>query len=322
MRTHQARLTALTSLSLASALALTACGDSGDENGDAAENGGGEGITLELGEFNWLASEFQGAVVAQIAAEHPELGVDEVNTTQFDPAVGWAGLGEGDVHMLVDAIMPNHEGFSEDYGDTTEVVSETYGGAAQGWFIPAYAAEGELEGLESVDQLSDPEYADLVGNTLYDGEPGWVTTEHNAERLEGFELDLEHMTVSESALIAEVESAYADEEPILFFFYQPHWLFSQLDLVQLEEPNEYHEDCFDGGDQDCASPELSGHVAIHEELREEAPEFVEMLEQFEIPLEDIEDAMLQDEDEDADVEDLAAQWVEDNSETIESWING
>ncbi|GAB3848141.1 glycine betaine ABC transporter substrate-binding protein [Nesterenkonia populi] len=321
MRMQKSRLAALTSLSLASALALSACGDNGDDNGDAGENGNEEGITLELGEFNWLASEFQAAVVTQIAEEYPELGVDEVSSTQFDPAVGWTGLGEGDVDLLVDAIMPNHEGFAEDYEETTEMVSETYGGAAQGWFIPEYAAEGELEGLESVDQLSESEYADLVDNTLYDAEAGWVTTEHNAERLEGFDLDLEHLTSSEAALIAEVESAYSDEEPILFFFYQPHWLFSQLDLVQLEEPNEYHEDCFDGGQQDCASPELSGWAAINTELRDEAPEFVEMLEQFEIPLEDIENAMLQDEDEDADVEDLAAQWVEENTETIESWIS-
>ncbi|WP_146339976.1 glycine betaine ABC transporter substrate-binding protein [Nesterenkonia sp. NBAIMH1] len=319
MRTNTARLTALTSLALASGLALSACGDAG-ESGEDAE--AADGITLELGEFNWLASEFQGAVITQIIEDYPELGISDVSTTQFDPAVGWTGLGSGDVDLLVDVIMPNHEGFAEENEDTVEIVSEVYGGAAQGWFIPEYAAEGELSGLESVDQLSDSEYADAVGNTLYDAEAGWVTTEHNAERLEGFDLDLEHLTSSEAALIAEVESHYSDEEPILFFFYQPHWLFSQLDLVQLDEPNEYNEDCFDGGQQDCASPELSGWTAAHTDLRDEAPEFVAMLEEFEIPLEDIEEAMLQDEDEDVDVEDLAADWVEENADTVESWVNG
>ncbi len=32
--------------------------------------------------------------------------------------------------------------------------------------------------------------------------------------------------------------------------------------------------------------------------------------------------MLQDEDEDVDVEDLAADWVEENADTVESWVNG
>ncbi len=143
MRTNTARLTALTSLALASGLALSACGDAG-ESGEDAE--AADGITLELGEFNWLASEFQGAVITQIIEDYPELGISDVSTTQFDPAVGWTGLGSGDVDLLVDVIMPNHEGFAEENEDTVEIVSEVYGGAAQGGSSPSMPPKASSPG--------------------------------------------------------------------------------------------------------------------------------------------------------------------------------
>ncbi|MFT4189265.1 MAG: glycine betaine ABC transporter substrate-binding protein [Aeromicrobium sp.] len=302
---------ALTTLALTG---LAACGSSGS----------GDGEEIVVGVFSWTAAGVQAEILSQVAEEHPELGVSEIVQQNVDPAVGWAGIDKGDVDVLVEVNLPNQQQFADEAAETTELVSETYGGAVQGWFVPAYLVEegGAAEGLTSVDQLAEEKYADAVGGVLYDADPGWVTTEQNAARIEGFGLEIEHNPSSEAAELAELKRAYDDEEPILVYLYRPHWVFDEYDLVQLEEPNPYVEGAFtDGGPTDVAIPTLAANIAARKDLQDRAPEFVEFLKNVEIPLEDVE-ALLAAANADSSLtpEDLATQWLDENADLVESWL--
>lgn len=306
------RLAVLTTLL---ALTATACSSAEPDAGSAAT-----GIEIKAGQFSWTAAEVQTEIVRQLAADHPELGVSEVSSVNVDPAAGWVGLQRGDLDLLTEVNLPNQQTFADKAAAEVDLVSNTYDGASQGWFVPRYLVEGPdapAAGLTRVDQLN--QYADAVGGTLYDADPGWVTTEQNTKRLKGFGLDLEHKTSSEAALIAQLKRSYDRQEPILLYFYHPHWLFQTYDLVQLEEPKPYEDGCFTTRD-DCAIPTLAAWIAARKDLAERAPAFAAALGKIEIPLTDVEAMLDQVDQQDKKPEEVAQQWLADHRSEVDAWL--
>lgn len=306
----------LVALSAVLALAVSGCG-SAEPAGSSSAAGG---IEIKAGQFSWTAAEVQTEIVRQLAAEHPELGVSEVSSVPIDPAAGWVGLQRGDLDFLAEVNLPNQQTFADKAKDEVDLVSNTYDGASQGWFVPRYLVEGPdapAAGLTSVDQLN--QYADAVGGTLYDADPGWVTTEQNKKRLEGFGLNLEHKTSSEAALIAQLKRSYDRQEPILLYFYHPHWLFQKYDLVQLEEPKPYEDGCFETRN-DCAIPTLAAWIAARKDLTERAPAFAAALGKISIPLTDVESMLDQVDQQGKKPDEVAAQWLADNKTEIDAWL--
>ena len=59
---------------------------------------------------------------------------------------------------------------------------------------------------------------------------------------------------SEEAIVAALTSAHSREEPIVFYFWTPHSIHAQYDLVQVELPA-YSDECYaDEAAVDCAYP--------------------------------------------------------------------
>lgn len=330
MISRSSRLRSAGVLAVATTLLATGCasGTSGasESSGASADSGGASGadsggVELTAGQFSWTAAAVETQILAAVVEDHPDLGVSSIETVNVDPAAGWVGLGRGDIDLLTEVNLPNQQKFADEVAESTELVSQTYGDAAQGWFVPRYLVEpgGPAEGLKSVDQLD--EYAEEVGGALYDGDPGWVTTDQNAQRIEGFGLDIDHKPSSEAATIAQLKRAYDRQEPILIFAYRPHWLFEQYDLVQLEEPNPYEEDCFTGENKACAIPAQNVWTAANRDVAEQAPKFYEALGRFEVPLEDLEAILKESEDTGADPAELARQWVDAHRTEVESWLS-
>ena len=308
------------SLAVSAALvtALSACGG-GEATSGGSQSAASEGVTVEAAQFSWTAAGLTNAVLAEIVADQPDLGVAEITTTQLDPAAAWAGAKRGDVHPLTEVALPNQQAFADEAQEQVDIVSETYGDASQGWFVPKYAVEpgGELEGLTSVTQLD--EYADELGGKFYDADPGYVTTEQNAKRLEGYGIDLEHVVSGEAAELAQLKRAYGREEPIGLYLYHPHAVHAQYDMVQLEEPTPYREGCLTEGDGACAMPAYSANIAASKQLQEDAPRFVGLLEQLRIDLDDMEAMQKQVDVDGEDVTAVARQWVDDHADEISSW---
>jgi glycine betaine/proline transport system substrate-binding protein len=298
--------------------ALSACGGDAGTSGGSAD-AASEGITVEAAQFSWTAAGLTNAVLAEIAKDTPDLGVAELKTTQLDPAAAWAGAKRGDVHLLTEVALPNQQAFADEAAEQVDIVSETYGDASQGWFVPKYAVEpgGPLEGLTSVTQLN--EYADELGGKFYDADPGYVTTEQNAKRLEGYGIDLEHVVSGEAAELAQLKRAYGREEPIVLYLYHPHAVHAQYEMVQLEEPTPYTDGCLTEGDGACAMPAYSANIAASKQLQEDAPRFVGLLEQLRIDLDDMEAMQKQVDVDGEEVAAVARSWVDDHADEIATW---
>ncbi len=307
------------SVAVAALLAVTVTGCSAEEGAEEAA-GGGDGITVQTAQFSWTAAGLTNSILGEIAADRPELGVATLQTTQLDPAAAWAGAQRGDIDLLTEVALPNQQELAEGAADRVEIVSETYGNAAQGWFVPAYAVApgGPLEGLTSVTQLND--YADELGNKFYDADPGYITTEQNAKRLQGYGITLEHVVSSEAAELAQLENSYSREEPIVLYLYHPHAVFAQYDMVQLEEPTPYTEGCLTTGDGACAMPSYSANIAASTELQEQAPGFADLLVDLRIPVEEMEQMQKQVDVDGEDVAAVAQQWVDEHADQIDGWV--
>jgi glycine betaine/proline transport system substrate-binding protein len=199
-------------------------------------------------------------------------------------------------------------------------VSETYGDASQGWFVPAYAVApgGPLEGLTSVTQLND--YADQLGGKFYDADPGYITTEQNTKRLSGYGISLEHVVSSEAAELAQLKNSYTSEDPIVLYLYHPHAVFAQYDMVQLEEPTPYTDGCLTTGDGACAMPSYSANIAASKELQEQAPAFADLLTDLRISVDEMEAMQKQVDVDGDDVTTVARQWVDDHADEVDQWI--
>ncbi|WP_308259465.1 glycine betaine ABC transporter substrate-binding protein [Pseudonocardia sp. H11422] len=296
-------------LALVLAAALAGCAD-----------GSGGGITVRAAQFPWSAAKLTNAILAEVTAGHPELGVGRIKSVQVGPATAWAGARRGDVDLLSEVAMPNQEELAAKAADRIELVHETYGDARQGWFVPTYATGPgrPLAGLRSVTQLND--YAAALDGKLIDADPSFITTEQNAKRLAGYGLNLEQVASSEAAQLAELRRAYERRQPILVYLYHPHWAFEEFELTQLEEPTDFQPDCFTTGNGACAMPDYAAWTATSKELAQEAPRFHAMLQRFELPLTDVE-AMLKSVDVDnADVEEVARQWVAEHPDLVGEWV--
>ena len=76
-------------VALAALLTATVAGCSAEEGAESATSGGG-GITVQTAQFSWTAAGLTNSILSEIAADHPDLGVASLATTQLDPAAAWA----------------------------------------------------------------------------------------------------------------------------------------------------------------------------------------------------------------------------------------
>jgi len=297
------------------ALALAAPGCGGSDEASPPPPG-----TVRVGEFSWSSASLTNEILAQIVERHPELGVRHLERRRVEPEEGWDDLADGRLDLLTEVYLPNQAEFLESSGEDTELVHRVYAGAVNGWFVPSYvvAPDGPAAGLRSVDQLR--RYADVFDREFYDGEDGWVTTEWNAERIDGFGLDLEQHTGSESELIGALRRAYDARRPVLLYLWRPHWAHSAFDLVMLDEPNGYSVDCFTGDRKACAMPTNDSWTAGRIDLGTRLPAFRQFLGRFEIDLGEMERMLLQVDERGTPADVVARRWLDRHTGEVEAWI--
>ncbi len=326
-----ARTGARSALALALAGVLAACGGSSSTSSSpssagTASSGSGSAapqVTVNAAQFPWTAATITNAIVEEIAKRKPALGVSSLKTTQLGTTPAWAGAARGDIDLLTEVALPNQQELADKAKSRVKIVSETYGNATQGWFVPRYAVEpgAPLAGLKSVTQLND--YKDALGGKLYDTDPSYITTQYNKKRLEGYGIQLEHVVAgSEAAELAQLKRANDRKQPIVLFLYHPHAVFAQYDLVQLEEPNPYTEGCLTKGNGACAMPAYSANVAISNDLAQRAPKFAQLVEKLRISLQEMEAMQKQVDVDKQPASSVAKAWVDAHAAQVDGWTAG
>ncbi|MCP5094410.1 MAG: glycine/betaine ABC transporter substrate-binding protein [Chloroflexi bacterium] len=292
----------------------------------AACGGGGDKPTITLIENSWPASEINIAVAANLLEN--EMGFP-VEVVSIDESAQWDALAAGDADASLEVWPSGHGERIAQYIDEQDVVED---GGPLGpigliaWYVPTYAVDANpalatWEGYTNADTAAQFASAETGDNgTFYAGPAGW--TQYDQQIIDNLGMSFEVINAaSEDALLAQVSAAYEREEPILFYFYEPHVLFTRLDLTMVELP-EYSDDCYaqiDAGGVDCAYPGDELMKILSADLAEKSPDAHQFLKNFNYTTAD-QTIMLGYLDQDMTVQEAAQKWIDDNESVWSAWL--
>ncbi|MDN6641435.1 MAG: glycine/betaine ABC transporter, partial [Tetragenococcus sp.] len=134
---------------------------------------------------------------------------------------------------------------------------------------------------------------------------GITETAHNTidsyDNLAGWELE----ESSTAGMLAQLDTAIKNEEPIIVTGWIPHHKFIQYDLKMLEDP----EGTMGEGE--------AAHTITRLGLEEDMPSAYELLDAFNWELDDMQEIMY--EAQDTDIETAASDWLDDNQDKVDEW---
>ena len=161
---------------------------------------------------------------------------------------------------------------------------------------PTYLIEGDSErGIEPLgadlasyqnlnkykSAFARPESGDK--GFLLDNVPEW--NNQTEERIAAFDWEFKTFySGSDAASIAELKSAYAKGEPILFHLWEPHWIHAAYDLSALDLPP-YSDECYglvEGTEATfaCQWPTDPGNTIVRTGFEDEFPDAYQFFKKF------------------------------------------
>ncbi len=330
------KLLLILGLMAAFAMVAAACGDddddtaaeSGDTGGETAEGdtgGGGDGgPTITLVANAWTAS----ALNAEIASQLIEANLgNEVEILDIDENTMFAGLSSGELDAVLElwpsGIVDDEQAFLDD-GSVVNI-GELGAVGRIGWYVPQYVLDANPE-LATWEGFLDPEVASLFA-TAETGDLGrFLATDPSYSQydepiVEQLGLPFEVIySGSETATIAELDTRFQNEEPVLMYWWTPTAAVAAYNLVKVELPA-YSDECYaDPTTVACDYPEDVLIKLASAGLAEKDPEVYAFLTAFTLTNDD-QLSMLPDvELEGRDVAEVAAEWIAANEATWSAWF--
>lgn len=218
------------------ALALSACGGGNISNNKTATSGKSCG-TVNIALNNWVGYTADAYVVGNLATSKLGCTVKYANLAETP---SWAGMANG----TIDTILENwgHDDLVKKYitdQKTVEDAGMTGNEGIIGWYVPPWMAQKypDITNWKNLNKYSSMFKTSESGGKgqLLDGDPSYVTNDQALVK----NLHLNYQVVvggSEAALIQSFKSAEANKTPLLAYFYEPQWFFSEMKLVQVHLP--------------------------------------------------------------------------------------
>jgi len=312
---------------VAAALVLLAVGCADDEPAPGEKPGGD--VTLRIAVNPWTGSAVN-ANVAKILLER-ELGYTvelvEIDENSQFPAIAsgaldaslevWPSGHAADINRYIEGRRggPLRDGGIVDGGELGLIGNI-------GWWIPTYLVEERPE-LARWQGFKGRE--DLVGRQFLAGDPTFVS--YDEEIIKSLGLDLKVVkTGSERALIRAIDEAFKRKEPVLTYFYTPHWAHQKYDLTEVQLPA-FDEDCEEaarerGGEgYDCDYANDVLFKAFWLGLEDKAPEAFRFLKKFEYTTEDQQEIAFLVDSERVPISEAAERWIRENPDVWRPWLS-
>ncbi|SEO20161.1 glycine betaine/proline transport system substrate-binding protein [Salinihabitans flavidus] len=196
----------------------------------------------------------------------------------------------------------------------------------EGWIYPPYMEE-QCPGLPAYEALYDCAQAFAAADTFPNGRlitypADWGTRSRDLVAA----LDLPFQPVaggSEGAMIAELRSAVAAQQPMLMMFWEPHWLFAEFDFNWIEWDAPENGVCDESnqtrGDA-CGFAQANVGKLVNRDFAETWPDAYALAEAFTMDNASQNEMILQVDQQGMSVEDAAAGWIAENEEIWTPWI--
>ncbi|MGH3087040.1 MAG: glycine betaine ABC transporter substrate-binding protein [Rubrobacteraceae bacterium] len=288
----------LTTLMAALLVGAVAAGCGGGSGGG---DSGGAGGALALGNIGWdeniaLSNLSKGLL-------EDELGYEEVSLQTLDVGPLFQGVGSGDLDAFQDVWMPNHQQYIDPVQADVELLDPWYEGVtAYGIAVPDYM---EVEGLADLNEAGVDQITGIEPGALFHAQI-------RDEVIPAYNLDMTLTESSTPAMLAELERAYANEEPIVFLGWSPHWMNAEYDFHYLDDPKNA---------QGSFSDPSKLRTVVRADLEEEDPvayAFLEAVTMSEDEMNELQ-AVIQEVNPDDPLEGSMA-WAEDNRDVVDPWV--
>lgn len=226
----------------------------------------------------------------------------EVDLISLSAAAMFQALSTGDADAIVAAWLPTtHAEYMERVGDSTEDLGANLDGTKLGLVVPEYAD------IDSIADLNDN--ADSFNGEIIGIDPGAGLMALSEKVVDTYDLGLNLRSGSGATMTAALSSAINNEENIVVTGWTPHWMFARFDLKYLDDP----ENVYGGAEQI--------HTVVRQGLEDDMPEAYAILDAFEWTPEQMGEVMLLNQEDGSDPYENAKQWVEDNQDVVEQWLD-
>lgn len=296
--------------------------------------------TIKLIEGNWTSQIVETEILDQIF--NKQLGYP-TERIQVAVSVGWAAMEKGEADVAVEIWLPGRQPEIQPYLDrgALELGAEIFPGG-QGWVIPRFVVEGDpSRGIEpmapdfkSFLDLKDEDkggkgYWKLFENPekpglgeLVGGDPGWVDDPQDRSMIRAYELPLWRSNQSEAVMMTRMIAADKKRKPLLMYLWWPHWILAEVDLIVLEEPDPWHEGCFEDDEVDykCGHSAYHIYTVVATRLKDTAPDVYRLMKNMVLGVEDANALMLRVDVNEEEIPAVAADWISKNQDRIDQWL--
>ncbi|SDJ64565.1 ABC transporter substrate-binding protein [Nonomuraea jiangxiensis] len=277
--------------------------------------------TVKIAINPWVGYEASANVVAYLLKN--ELGYN-VEMPEIKEQLSWEGFETGDVDVIIENW--GHPDLKKQFIEEKKVAVEagsTGNKGVIGWYIPKWMAD---EHPDITDSKNLNKYADLFktsesgdkGQLLF-GDPSYVSNEEALIK----NLKLNYKVVvggSEAALIKSAQQAQEQKKPLLFYFWDPHWLFSDIELARVNLPA-YTPGCdADPKKVACDYPEMDLDKIVSKKFADTGGKAYELVKNFSWTNED-QNAVSDDMTNNGMTgEQAAKKWLDANTAKWQAWI--
>jgi glycine betaine/proline transport system substrate-binding protein len=303
----------------AAGVVLAACSSTGGS--PAASGGAGGGGTVNMAINPWVGYEANAAVVGYLLEN--ELGYTVVNKNLKED-VSWQGFETGEVDVIIENW--GHPDLEKKYIDEDKVAQnagDTGNVGIIAWYVPKWMAD---ENADITDSANLNKYADLFKTSesgdlgqFLGSDPSYV--QYDEALIENLDLNFKVIfSGGEAATVTAFQQSVTDKKPLIGYFWDPHWLHSQIDLVRVKLPP-----YTDGCDADlekvaCDYPEYALNKIVSTKFATEGGKAYELVKNFTWTNEDqnlVSDYIT---NQDMTAEAAAKKWVEENEAKWKAWI--
>ena len=309
------------------ALVIAGCGEGSIDsetkaNEDRAAEQGDCG-DLNMAVNPWVGYEADAYVVGTIAQE--QLGC-KVTYKELKEDVAWQGFGTGEVDVVIeDWGHPDLEKqFFEGSGDGSAMdMGPTGNVGIIGWYVPPWLAEEYPEILDytNLNDFADKFKTSETGSKgqFLGADPSYVQFDESI--VENLGLDFQVVfSGSEAASITAFQRAEKNKDFMIGYFYEPQWLFAELELQKVNLPP-YEDGCQDDPAKvDCDYPETELKKIVSTSWAEDGGPAVSLVENFQWTNEDQNLVAKYISEDKMSAEEAAAKWIADNQDTVDEWI--
>jgi glycine betaine/proline transport system substrate-binding protein len=288
--------------------------------------------TVKIARFGWDSNDLELNLFTKILENEMGYSVEPISISSLN---AYVALSRGDVDVAVEmwgseaGLRNQVQEFITEKG-LVEFIGPLGAIGENAWYVPRYVIEGDVArgitavapDLVSVSQLN--QYKDVFASveTAPQGRlsavvPGWA---NNEERIPGLGLDyVITYTGSEAGQLAELEGAIRKGEPLLFYFWEPHFVHRKFDLVKLEMPP-FTAECYESN-YACSPPLDTIKIGAWVEFKDNLPEAYQFFQNAELTNDDLAE-MLFKFDAGSSFDEAVQSWMDRHQDRWRSWIPG